>query len=354
MRSSLIPALVTVMAQALPGQTASRTTLVVRDASGTPVSWAMVRIAGSAPQIADDSGRMRVASVDGDSIQVSVRRIGYRPFDGWVHRSTQDGTYSTVLPRLALALDTVRVTAAAVSTPLARTGFYDRVDRVRRGAINAEFITPEELEERNQSQLSQIFSGRRYTTITQVGIAGRQVSALLGRGQCAMTILVDGMRVTNSAQDLVLEAGAPQSIRSAGSRPSTSQFGRNAQGQVTNVLGLDDIVGGLSVMAIEIYPSTANAPAELIPLGGRGSCGFVAIWTGGRRERQRNNRETTERQQRRNRKGAALATPSVVYLLSLCCLSVVSLRKRRSHTRPEPRCISVALPLLSRLNHTLP
>src|SRR3972149_706377 len=132
MRSSLIPALMCAVAQVLHGQTATRTTLVVRDALGTPVSWAMVRIAGSAPQIADDSGRMRVASVEGDSIQVSVRRIGYRPFDGWVRRSPHDGPFTTILPRLALALDTVRVTAAAVSTPLARTGFYDRVARVRR------------------------------------------------------------------------------------------------------------------------------------------------------------------------------------------------------------------------------
>lgn len=282
MRSSLIPALVGVVAQSLLGQTASRTTLEVRDALGVPVSWAMVRFAGGAPQIADDSGRMRVAGVDGDSIQVSVRRIGYRPFDGWVRRATHDGAFTAVLPRLALALDTVRVTATALSTPLARTGFYDRVERVRRGAFNAEFITPEELEERNRSQLSQIFTGRRYTTLTMVSVAGRQVPALLGRGKCAMTILVDGMRVTKTSQDLVLEAGAPQSIRPDASRPSTLGT-RNRDGQVTNVLGLDDIVDGRSVMAIEIYPSTANAPAELIPIGGRGSCGFVAIWTGGRR-----------------------------------------------------------------------
>lgn len=278
----LIPALMCVAAQTLLGQTAERTTLVVRDALGLPVGWAMIQIAGGAPQIADDSGRVPLNGIRDDSLQVSVRRIGYRPFDGWVVRSVPNGTFTAILPRLALALDTVRVTAAAVSTPLARTGFYDRVARVRRGAFTAEFITPEELDERNRSQLSQIFSGRRYTTLTMVRVAGRQVPALLGRGKCAMTILVDGVRVTKTTQDLVLEAGAPQSIRSAGSRPSSIHTA-NQQGEVTGFLGLDDIVDGRSVMAIEIYPSTANAPAELIPMGGRGSCGFVAIWTGGRR-----------------------------------------------------------------------
>lgn len=246
------------------------------------MAWAMIRIAGGAPYIADDSGRVSLVAVPADSIQLSVRRMGYRPFDGWVVRSASNGTFTAVLPRLALALDTVRVTAAAVSTPLARTGFYDRVARVRRGPINAEFITPEELDERNASQLSQIFSGRRYTSIQMTAVGSRQVPVLLGRGQCAMTILVDGMRVRQTVQDLVSTGGAPQSINPSGSRP-TLPSARNQMGQVTGVLGLDDVVDGRSVMAIEIYPSTANAPAELIPFGGRGSCGFVAIWTGGRR-----------------------------------------------------------------------
>lgn len=49
------------------------------------------------------------------------------------------------------------------------------------------------------------------------------------------------------------------------------------------LLDVDQVVNGLSIMAIEIYPSTANAPVELQALGGRGSCGIVAIWTGPRR-----------------------------------------------------------------------
>jgi hypothetical protein len=47
-------------------------------------------------------------------------------------------------------------------------------------------------------------------------------------------------------------------------------------------LAIDELVDGPSVLAVEIYPSTANAPAELIPLTGNGSCGIVAVWTGGR------------------------------------------------------------------------
>ncbi|MBW7934442.1 MAG: hypothetical protein H3C62_12725 [Gemmatimonadaceae bacterium] len=244
----------------------------MQDAAGIPVAWALVRFAGAPPQIADDSGRIALGSITADSIQISVRRIGYRPLDGWVARSAALGSYTVVLPRIALSLDTVRITAAAVMTPLARTGFYDRVARVKKGAINADFITPEELNERNASRLSQILSGRRYTTIRHV-MTGRPMSLVLGRGQCAMTVLLDGSRVTNTLQDAAINMESPTSIFPSGSKPKQSG----------TAIGLDDIVDLNSVMAIEIYPSTANAPAELITLGGRGSCGIVALWTGARR-----------------------------------------------------------------------
>ena len=47
-------------------------------------------------------------------------------------------------------------------------------------------------------------------------------------------------------------------------------------------LTIDDIVSASEVTAMEIYPHVGNAPAALQPLTGNGSCGLVAIWTGGR------------------------------------------------------------------------
>jgi hypothetical protein len=88
-----------------------------------------------------------------------------------------------------------------------------------------------------------------------------------------MTILVDGQRVRGTLQDDI-SSEVPQSINPSGSRQVGSDVLR---------LSLDNIVDVRSVMGIEIYPSTANAPVDLIPIGGRGSCGFVAIWTRARR-----------------------------------------------------------------------
>lgn len=78
-----------------------------------------------------------------------------------------------------------------------------------------------------------------------------------------MTVLIDGIRVN--------DVFPPPDVKpESGKLPSFP-------------LTIDELVDAGSVAGIEIYPGTANAPAELIPLTGGGSCGIVAVWTGGRR-----------------------------------------------------------------------
>ena len=183
---------------------------------------------------------------------------------------------------LAAIMDTVRVTERR-DTPLARTGFYDRVERVKKSAMLGEFITPEELEAKNNSRLSDILQGRQYARIAMTNLpppgrnrsgAGRRVAVVLGRARCAMNIVVDGQFVSNTAQETAL-GETPTSIRPTGSA--------NLPADLSAVPGLDDIVDGHAIMGIEIYPSIANAPVELIPTASHGACGLVAIWTGARR-----------------------------------------------------------------------
>jgi hypothetical protein len=169
------------------------------------------------------------------------------------------------LSTLPNVVEAVEITARA-STPLSRTGFYDRVERVQRGAIVGEFITPEELDERNQSRVSNLLHGRRSVRVQVTQFR----PVITGRGGCAMNIVIDG-RFTTHVFGANVGAGLT-SINPSGSYQSSSRGG----------LDIDELVDGRAVMAIEIYPSSANAPAELIPPSGRGSCGIVAIWTGPR------------------------------------------------------------------------
>lgn len=85
-----------------------------------------------------------------------------------------------------------------------------------------------------------------------------------------MTVLLDGQRVNRM----------PES--SSGEAPTSVRDVRNRVPVVTGDTSIDELVASREIMAIEIYGSTANAPAELIPLTGGGSCGIVALWTGPR------------------------------------------------------------------------
>ncbi len=251
----------------------------VRDDQATPVGFAMVALVGGAAQVATDSGVVTFRTRAADSLNLRVRRIGYREHFGFVRRG-EGGAFRVTLPRVAATLSTVEVTAAGSSsnTPLVQRGFYDRVDRVQKGAILADFLTPEQLDEREGfTKVTQMIAGSRYARVNSMTFENGSVRRLVvvGRGGCPMTILLDGYRVPKTAQDYAV-AEIPQSINPAGSQ-------REIGGRDPAPPSIDDVVDGRSIMAIEVYPSTANAPAELQRASGRGSCGIVALWTGGRR-----------------------------------------------------------------------
>ena len=238
--------------------------------------YALISVEGTPDRIADANGIVTVVMSARDSLRISVRRIGFNPLDGWARRAAIGDAYEAAMTPLAAIMDTVRVVERK-DTPLARKGFYDRVERVKKSAMLGEFITPEELEARHPVQLSDILQGRQYARIATMrlgglhGEIGRPATVVQGRGRCAMNVVVDGQFVSGTTQDLGV-SGVPTSIRMA----SAPLLG-------SPIISLDDIVNASSVMAIEIYPSIANAPAELIPTASHGACGLVVIWTGPRR-----------------------------------------------------------------------
>jgi hypothetical protein len=206
------------------------------DGDSMPIPYAMVALGSGISRAADSTGRVLLGAEDRLSLQVRAQRIGYQPHSGPVTRASTAEPFVVMLAPLNRQLETVR-TIAPRHTMLSRTGFYDRMERVRRGAILGDFIMPEELELRAAGSISQVLYGKRYVTVQRGG-------RLYGRAGCPMQIVVDGKLMDGNR--------------------------------------LEDHVAGSEVMAIEVYPSTANAPVELIPLTRQGSCGIVAAWTGPR------------------------------------------------------------------------
>lgn len=267
---------------AMAAQAQQSVRVEVRDDQGAPVGYALVAPVGGNSLVATDSGvvtfRMRTA----DSLNLRVRRIGYREHFGWVARG-EGGVYRVTLPRVAATLSTVEVTAtgSASNPPLVQRGFYDRMDRVQRGAILGDLFTPEMLDERpGFTKITQMIAGSRYARVSSMQLdpsrGGTRVLVITGRGGCPMTILLDGQAVKGTAQDVAISE-VPQSIAPAGTRQADRGAGMDSK------VSIDDVIDGRAVMAMEVYASTANAPEELQRASGRGSCGLVALWTGARR-----------------------------------------------------------------------
>ncbi|MDQ8154673.1 MAG: carboxypeptidase-like regulatory domain-containing protein [Gemmatimonadota bacterium] len=237
----------------------TRVVVQVRDGEQRPVPHALVEIAGGRGRVADDSGRVFLDAAP-DTLRISVRRIGYAPYNSRTGR-TPAGVFEITLRSLAQSLAAVTIVERGVKSPLELSGFYDRVLRAQRGAFNADFITPEELESRPGIRTSDLFQGRRFVGLMQTkGMSPQKY--LMGRGGCMMTIFLDGR---------LLRPEAPR--------------GSYRERQGPDMVPLDDLVSVNEISAVEIYASAANAPAEMIPLTGAspaGACGIVAIWTGGR------------------------------------------------------------------------
>ena len=253
----------------LPSGSTLKAQSIVRvlDRDSVPVPFAMVTVTGSPARATDSTGRVRLSGGQGGVTRFAVRRIGYAPFAGEVEPGA-DGQYVVLLAAARPRLDTVRAIAPR-ETPLSRTGFYDRMARVRNGAITGWFISPEELDDRQIMQVSRALQGVGSVRVSRT----RDGHAVIGgRGGCGMTILLDGIRL-NRVLGQESSTEAPVSI-------SGSMMGMSAS---KDHRPIDELVEGGAVMAIEIYPSLANAPAELIPLSGGGGCGIIALWTGPRR-----------------------------------------------------------------------
>jgi len=250
---------------------AQSATIAVVDSAGVPIPFAVITVDKASARVADDSGRLIIPSVEADSLRLHVRRIGYREFYGKLARSADD-RYVVIMDPLASTLAAVTVRDRA-NTPLARRGFYGRMERVQRGAIVGDFLTPEDLDDYNESTVSGMLRRSSYVRIARTRPSrGAPKTLVLGRGGCGMNIVIDGQLAHGTAQE---QAGgeAPTSINGRG----TASGGGGGEAP-----DIDQLLDGRSVAAIEVYPSGANAPAEVIPMTGRGSCGIVVIWTGGR------------------------------------------------------------------------
>ncbi|MGV3709000.1 MAG: hypothetical protein ACO1Q7_09165 [Gemmatimonas sp.] len=256
--------LVLVFADVSPAQ---QRTLVVRDTTGLPIPFATISVKGGAPHVTNAVGAATL-NVNKDTLDVSVRRIGYREFFGKVAFNKSSSQYDVQLMPAPQALGTIDVKAKAQDLPLVQRGFYERMLDSEKGRYNGEYYTPEMLEKSSAGRVSQLLNNSRQAHVDYVGSG---LPVLRGRQGCAMQIYINGQHMKGVYEGPPLPKEIKRADRNLPSRTSRG-----------DTFTIDDLVGASEIAAIEIYPHSGNAPPAFQMTQDKGSCGVVAIWTGAR------------------------------------------------------------------------
>jgi protocatechuate 3,4-dioxygenase beta subunit len=218
----------------------------VRNESGQPMANARLSVWGTSSETTTDArGRFRLGNLPGGTQTVEVRAIGYQPAERVVQLSAEDpATTDIAFSERVTELTGVTVTATAARARL--SPFYERMRDAERGINHGYFITPEDMERRRPTLITNMFEGLAGIRVVRRSLDPRWavVEGTLNGG-CPMTVYLDGIRVAGSA--------------GGGHDP------------------LNILIDPTTVAAMEVYPRPVSAPPRYQSLNG--TCGVILIWT---------------------------------------------------------------------------
>jgi hypothetical protein len=237
-RARLWKSLGIILSAGLPAPLAAQAVLTGRtlsDSTKAPLSGVEVVLEKPASRVQTDAeGRFSIGAIPWGVQTVVVRKIGYRPVRLRLTVAGDDTVKVDIpLETAAVQLEPIEVTASTV-----RRGMEDFAERRLAGI--GQFYDSKELRRAEHRRLGEFLTGTRGVRVLRSGSRAVLVSS---RGNCPLTVWLDGVRLTSSRR-------APQDI---------------------NEFSLSQLDG------IEVYSGT-ETPVELSGLGG-GSCGAVVLWT---------------------------------------------------------------------------
>ena len=212
---------------------------IVRDSSGGGIGGAEINIAGTTLRAHTNAqGEFRLTNVPAGTVTVAVRRLGFVPTVASIQIGVDEAAVMTVIVTpLAQSLATVIVRGDRRFEDHGRlAGFYQR----RARSSGGHFITREQIDQRNPSQLTDLFRGvpgaRIYSSTFSNVVRFRGM-------RCAPLVWLDGFPATAGEFDL-------------------------------------DALDPYIIEGIEVYLGVATVPPEFRWVRGGGSCGAIVIWTG--------------------------------------------------------------------------
>ncbi len=222
----------------------------VEDSTGAPIPQVHVGIVGTSMEgVTDARGTFRFTGVRPGTYFVRMRRLGYDPLIFRVDLDDGDTVSLGVqLNASATSLATVNVRESATAPRLRTVGFDDR--RRFSGAPPAQFVTRDDIQRRNPTELSQLLARM-----------GRRAS------ECRNPIIyIDGMVMSPPAQD------DPQGLMRAIRSDSVQKIGAPApRGTQLSQIPPDWIEG------MEVYAGPSETPSAYNPSGRGASC-VILLW----------------------------------------------------------------------------
>jgi hypothetical protein len=216
---------------AVRSQMSGTLTGVVRDSAGAPVAHAQLFMRGTRAT-SDSLGRYRLAAVPAGFDTLSVRRVGFAPFEtGLDIAGGTERVFDVYLRAVPGVLP--RVTTQADSTDRVYLADFYR----HRDAGTGVFLNRREIEAKKALRTSDIL--RRFPGMRFVTDRGGRTQLRMSRSNCAPDYWIDGQR-------------AP-------------------------LLNIDD-VPLQDIEALEVYRGESGMPPEFNNRGNR-QCGAVVIWT---------------------------------------------------------------------------
>jgi hypothetical protein len=213
---------------------------VVRDSVGSALEGAIVTIeAVGRTVLSDRDGRFRLGGLPSDTIDVSVRRVGFAPayFAIAIPPATTVSIAVKMLPN-TVKLGTVVVEGEARDLTLNRNGFYDR-----KRFMGGVFLDAKFMEQRRGLKATTLLREVPRVRVSCPPRGGMGCTPLVpsGAGLCVPDLVIDGMVVPSAGNEF------------------------------------DFIVDTRYVRGIEVYRTFLETPSEF--RRPQNACGSIVVWT---------------------------------------------------------------------------
>jgi len=243
----------------------------VVDSAGRPVAFAHVAQRGSARYaVTNANGVFRLALDPATREVVVIRRIGFSPAEVQAPTTPDSAALRVVVASAPSTLPTVRIEGRgdAYDQYLDRQGYYRRMGKA---TTSGTFLSRDLIERRNPTELTQLLRDVPGVQVVARGGRAGKGNVPVGRGTCALGLVVDGRRVEYHAPPRESLQPRIRSIVSGSPAPALDE-------SPTRVAeSFDELVDPQQLAAAEVYPTAVSVPAEFQHLAR--SCGLVVVWT---------------------------------------------------------------------------